>query len=561
MKSSPRVAAALTTLMSPSGGAPALQAARNRRARAARPLSAGVVVLGLAIVIELVAGVMNGLGALPDAVLHAALLVVVAVIVAWGRNRVAAHLAPRAVAREEDDPGALVALAASMVGADGGVVLIPATLPDTIAVSGVFGDPTVEARPVSSRKGAVGACLAIGRPLRIAQVPERGDALPYRQAGHGVRSLLCLPVATPRGTGVLCLERRTDDPFTEHDAARLEPLIPVAEQLLGLRDHARSQHDRAGRSARSMEALRSIAEARTPEAVVERLLDAARTMSGCEHAEWVATDAASPGSLAAMCINERLSLPAGGITRGVSVALRGIDDPWTRSSGTAARAIPVLAEPGRGDVPPLGALCLAGGPVGCLSDEVVAVIEPVAEAAAAAIVKLEQLRSAEHAASTDTLTGLPNRAAFAAHLADRTAACRVRGTNMALLMLDVDFFKRVNDTWGHPAGDAVLRTVAGTLQEGVRRDDLAARWGGEEFAVVLAGVDRDVAQMLAERLRAAIAATAMPVTTPEGPLCVTVSIGVATFSPTTSTPDAMVATADRALYEAKQGGRNRVVCD
>ncbi|GMV40460.1 MAG: hypothetical protein AMXMBFR64_21760 [Myxococcales bacterium] len=538
----------------------AAQGARNRRARPARPLAPGAVVLGVAILVEVAAGVLHGLGALPAVLLHVALLVVVAVVAARGRERIAGWLGARAVTPVENDPGALVALAASMSSADGGALLVPTESGDAVLVAGVFGDPAVDRRPVSARKGAVGACLAIGRPLRIAQVPERGDALPYRRAGHGVRSLLCLPVMTPRGVGVLCLERRAGEPFSELDAARLDPLLPVAEQLVGLQEAARSQHDRAGRSARSMEALRSIAEARTPEAAMERLLDAAATLSGCEHAEWVPSSAAPAGSLAALCIAERVALPAGGVTRGSSVPLRGPDDPWTRTPGTPARAIPLIADAGRGDPPPLGALCLAGGPPGCLSDETIAVLEPVAESAAAAMVKLEQLRAAEHAATTDPLTGLPNRAAFAAHLADRAAACRVRGTSMAVLMLDVDYFKRVNDTWGHPAGDAVLRTVAATLQEGVRRDDLAARWGGEEFAVVLAGVDRPVAEMLADRLRAAIAATAMPVATPDGPLRVTVSVGVSTYGPATNTPDTLVASADRALYQAKQSGRDRVVC-
>lgn len=534
--------------------------ARNRRTRRLSGRAVLALVVGAAVFVELAVGVAGGPGSFPDAILHAVLLIVVAAFAvstwATGTN---APASAEADLRMDDDPTALVALAAHVVGGHCGALLVPAPTPGSLVVSATFGSAPYTARPVPSRKGAVGACLAIGRPLRIAQLPDHGDTLPYRTGDHGITSVLCIPIATPTGLGVLCIERRGGDPFSEEDGGRLEPLVPVAQQILSLRESARSQQDVAGRSTRSMEALRSVAEARTQDAAVERLLAAAKAIAGCEHATWIPASLAVPGSLVSMCMSERLALPAGGVTRGTSVALRAPDDPWTRTSGTPARAIPVLPDPERGDLPALGALCLAGGPPGCLADDVVAVILPVAEAAGAALAKLEQLRAAELAATTDPLTELPNRGAFASQLAERITSARVGGAGLALLMLDVDHFKRVNDTFGHPAGDAVLRAVAATLQDGVRRDDLAARWGGEEFAVILSGVPIETALVLADRLRSTIAGVAMPVTTADGPLHVTVSVGVATFGPMAATPDELVAAADRALYDAKQTGRNRVV--
>lgn len=163
---------------------------------------------------------------------------------------------------------------------------------------------------------------------------------------------------------------------------------------------------------------------------------------------------------------------------------------------------------------------------------------------------------------TDALTGVANRRRFESALDDEwRRATRERGP-LSLLIVDVDHFKRFNDTHGHSAGDACLREIAAVLGRGTRRvGDLIARYGGEEFVLILANTPRDAAEAHAERLRAAVEAT--DVGLPEGARVarVTVSIGVATVaSPATdgSTTAALFARADEALYRAKDEGRNRV---
>ena len=159
-------------------------------------------------------------------------------------------------------------------------------------------------------------------------------------------------------------------------------------------------------------------------------------------------------------------------------------------------------------------------------------------------------------ATTDPLTGVANRRRFIEQLGMELDRVRRFGDPAALLMLDVDSFKSVNDTHGHAAGDAVLQHMAELSRLRLRRTDLFGRLGGEEFAILLPGTDRAGAVLFAERFRRQVADT--PAQTAQGAIRVTVSIGVAELGPGDSAPDAILARADAALYRAKQAGRNRV---
>jgi len=160
----------------------------------------------------------------------------------------------------------------------------------------------------------------------------------------------------------------------------------------------------------------------------------------------------------------------------------------------------------------------------------------------------------------DGLTGLYNRHYFDDRLEAEFAFASRHGAPLTLLMLDVDFFKKVNDTHGHLAGDTVLRTIGAALLTLTRKEDVTARYGGEEFALLLRGVPADHAVLGAERLRRSI--EALPVAWRSVRLNVTVSVGVATMQPGRSYPSPveLVAAADSALYAAKRDGRNRVAC-
>lgn len=159
----------------------------------------------------------------------------------------------------------------------------------------------------------------------------------------------------------------------------------------------------------------------------------------------------------------------------------------------------------------------------------------------------------------DPLTGLHNRRYFDGHL--RTLVQRMvdNAKPLTAMMIDIDRFKTVNDTHGHPVGDHVLSAIAQRIAHDVRGVDLAARYGGEEFVVAMPDTDAATGWAVAERLLGNIARLPIAVAGLAEPLAVTVSIGVATMPPDGESAESLIARADKALYAAKQGGRNRVV--
>ncbi len=162
-------------------------------------------------------------------------------------------------------------------------------------------------------------------------------------------------------------------------------------------------------------------------------------------------------------------------------------------------------------------------------------------------------------ATTDALTGLPNRRAFDEAFARDIARAERHGHCLGLAVVDVDFFKRFNDTYGHAIGDDVLRVVGRTICGCLRQTDLGARFGGEEFAVILPETNLQGALRAGERLRAAIAEQIID--TEKGKVGVTVSIGIACYDATQEkvTAELLFEKADKGLYQAKEQGRNRVV--
>ncbi len=162
-------------------------------------------------------------------------------------------------------------------------------------------------------------------------------------------------------------------------------------------------------------------------------------------------------------------------------------------------------------------------------------------------------------AFTDQLTGLANRKSFDENLRETAAAVMESGEDMSLLFMDIDHFKKFNDTWGHQTGDTVLRLVAACLRANVKGKDLPARYGGEEFAVVLPNASLDSAEKLAEQIRETVATKKLQrKSTGEELGHITISIGVAKFQPGEKLAD-FVHRADTCLYAAKRAGRNRVI--
>jgi diguanylate cyclase (GGDEF)-like protein len=173
---------------------------------------------------------------------------------------------------------------------------------------------------------------------------------------------------------------------------------------------------------------------------------------------------------------------------------------------------------------------------------------------------LEAKRLMEHLrenALRDAMTGLYNRRFLEEYVSALVGTSQRRKSAFSVLMLDLDFFKQVNDTHGHEAGDKVIKTLADILQRNVRSSDMAVRYGGEEFLLVLVDTGAEAALKVAEKIRAEVEATKVPL--PGGILQKTISIGVSEYPNDSDTFWQVVKFADVALYQAKANGRNRVL--
>lgn len=165
----------------------------------------------------------------------------------------------------------------------------------------------------------------------------------------------------------------------------------------------------------------------------------------------------------------------------------------------------------------------------------------------------------EQESITDSLTGLKNRRYFDQRLCEEIAYSKRYRLPLSLLLIDVDYFKKVNDTYGHQVGDDVLKNLSALIMSRVRDSDIAARYGGEEIAIIAPSTDKEEAVLLAERLREATQkATVATIQVTQEVIQVSISVGVATLGLIVNDKEAILEEADKALYEAKRLGRNRV---
>jgi two-component system cell cycle response regulator len=173
----------------------------------------------------------------------------------------------------------------------------------------------------------------------------------------------------------------------------------------------------------------------------------------------------------------------------------------------------------------------------------------------------ENVQQSIEMAITDALTGLYNRYYMENHLSALVEQAVARGKSLTVIMVDIDYFKSINDNYGHDAGDDVLRQLATRLRKSIRGIDLACRYGGEEFVVVMPETDMAVATIVAERLRRRIAAEPFAIQHGAHRVESTISVGIATLDAADDDAAKILKRADQALYRAKRDGRNRVVAD
>jgi diguanylate cyclase (GGDEF)-like protein len=202
----------------------------------------------------------------------------------------------------------------------------------------------------------------------------------------------------------------------------------------------------------------------------------------------------------------------------------------------------------------LGLLLLACGESGCFNPHDLAPLESVADICATAIQNAYYVERVRQLAYRDGLTGIFNRRFFEMRMTVEIDRAQRFGSGLAVIMIDIDQFKSLNDDFGHLLGDEVLRQVSSMLHQQVRKIDVVCRYGGEEFAILLAQANAKDAFDVADKLRASVEAWAFPGV----PRPVTISAGVAGYPDHGVTRDDLMKAADEGLYAAKQGGRNRV---
>ena len=225
--------------------------------------------------------------------------------------------------------------------------------------------------------------------------------------------------------------------------------------------------------------------------------------------------------------------------------------PLEQTVGVADLIVPVPAASGT-----LGAIVIAGCPDEMIEER--SYTSMLADLLGSALHRATAMISAEIEASVDMLTGLANRRHFSKWFETEVRQAKNYSHHLSLLLFDIDHFKKINDTYGHPAGDQILKALANATRKVTRSSDLVARYGGEEFGVVMVSSDREQALAYAESLRKDIAALEVRIPGQPEPLRFTVSGGIAAFPADGETTSDLIRTADEALYEAKQGGRNRI---
>jgi two-component system cell cycle response regulator len=424
--------------------------------------------------------------------------------------------------------------------------------------------------------GVLGAVIRDRQPLLVAAT--KPGQLPYYDNGRAGIALVAVPIMEGvHLRGILAADR--DAPFSEADRDLLNDAggqvlrVVQAEQVFRAVERAKYEHERF------YQATAMLGRALTPEQVMATAFDACAAIVDYDAAAIALYDKdrakhriaavrigdggkgiidenitgfefKDNAGLASMVIKNRHYLPAGGEPREVSAPI------YTRrikiDDAKSLLVLPLLSADEA-----IGTFTLVARAEKRFGKDVREMLAVIANQVAVSLQNGYLYKQMETMATTDGLTGLTNHRTFQSRFEDLLQRAARHNHKVALLLCDVDHFKKVNDNYGHPIGDEVLRRVAKVLQEVPRKIDIPARYGGEEFAVLLDGVDVSQAKTVAERIRVEI--SKIVVETDKGPLSVTESIGVAAFPDDGRDRAILIERADLALYHAKHSGRNRVV--
>lgn len=433
------------------------------------------------------------------------------------------------------------------------------------------GGEDVSEGPFTLADGIFGAVAAERRIVTLAGL-KASYALPYYASACPVRAVAAVPVLEAESLrGVLVVDRREDTAFTEVEQELLSAATRYMlraiqnERVFVQLERAKVEQGKLYRAARALGAALSERD------VVEASVRSAREIASFDFAAVTVFDEATQsheiravsGECAESLVGSHFRHNAGLVSMVVQnkhpLPYKGQFDR-ARQIVFTPRVVPppmpsMLVLPLLMHERPLGTLVLGAKRNNAFGDAVRPTLEVLASHVAVSLSNARMLRRLEELATSDGLTGLLNKRALLDMVGTKLAAAKRFSRKLSVLVVDLDHFKKVNDTYGHDAGDVVLKALGGILRKTKRTTDAVARFGGEEFVVLCEDTDREGAVLLAERIREELQRTAFPVA--DGALNVTCSIGVSTYPDAGQDWETLFKGADEALYVSKRTGRNR----
>ncbi len=430
-------------------------------------------------------------------------------------------------------------------------------------------------KPFPKGEGVLGAILKSRKPLTLKGLKPGYAGLSYYAEPVPITCFIGVPIIEGNSLrGVLCGDRIVNKAFETGDVEALEAAV---DSLLNTVANERVFHQlqkAKSEQGKLLVASESLSKNLGEKEVVRAALMAAHQIVqydmglislidpqgehtvfeavGHKGEELTGTKVSTKTGLAAAALKNRHYLP-----------YRGDFDPKTQlllskktqnsfSKMRSAVVFPLLL----GDHP-LGVMTLCSKQPSAFYDDVRCTLQVMINQLSTVLENARMYQRLKELATTDGLTGLANHRIFQEEFDKKLASAARFGTKVSIIFCDVDKFKSVNDTYGHPVGDQVLKGLAAILKRDVVRDtDLPARYGGEEFAIICEGTDTDGAIKLAERIRKDLEKEVFD--TEQGKLKVTISMGIATYPQHGDRKEILLERADNALYAAKEGGRNQV---
>jgi len=429
--------------------------------------------------------------------------------------------------------------------------------------------------PIPAPNGVMGAILKDRMPVTLES--PRSSLLPYYAGPTEVTGFIGVPICeglTPRG--VLVADRCNGRAFTTADAetlgsaARQVVRVVQSERVFHAVERSKHEHERFYRA--SSELNRALTLQQVYDAAIAgargvcdfdfaaiATYDAPRGIHTIHRAvgEWSealeGTSHRDPSSIVAMVVKNKLALPAGGEWRERDVPV--FSKPM-RIKGDSLLVLPLLVKD-----QVIGTFSVAAKRPGAFPSDRREMLGVIANQVAISLQNARMYQIVEEQATTDGLTGLVNHRTFQERFASMLGRAERHRFPVSLILTDIDHFKKINDSYGHPTGDEVLRRVAAILGASARKIDIVARYGGEEFAIVLESTDRAGARNLAERIRTEIEQQSFQSgQSGKAAFGATISLGVACFPEDAKEKADLIVRADLSLYAAKRGGRNRTVC-